>query len=106
MYLAIDSVGFHMRNGYGCSNHVGHPRIEQDNYHYPGHLLLDEEKLIAKSVIDADANKSIVCDVIGKRTGQNVLLSACHYLGTLSDNLKRITGLSGPDRVIVNCTSQ
>ena len=68
-HIAFDSAGFHIRNGFGCSNHVGHPRIEQDNYHYPARLLLDEEKLIAKTVIDADANKSIVRNVIGRRTG-------------------------------------
>jgi len=69
-HIAFGSVGFHIRNGYGCSNHVGHPRIEQDNYHYPAKLSLDEEKLIAKTVIDADGNKSIVRNVIGRRTGQ------------------------------------
>ena len=66
-HIAFDSVGFHMRNGYGYSNHLGHPRIEQDNYHYPACLLLDKEMLIGKSVIDADANKSIVRNV-SKRT--------------------------------------
>jgi len=66
-------------------------------------LLLDEEKLIAKTVIDADANKSIICNVIGRRTGQTISLSACHYLGSQSDDLKRInslTGLSSPDNII------
>jgi len=51
--------------------------------------------LIAKTLIDADANKSIVRNVIGRRTGQTVLLSACHYLGSLSDDLKIINGLTG-----------
>ena len=102
-HIAFDSVGFYIRNCYGCSNHAGHPRIEQDNYHYPACLLLDEEKLIAKTVIDADANKSIVRNAIGRRTGQTVSLSACHYLGTLSNDLKRINSLeelSSPDRII------
>jgi len=41
-------------------------------------------------VIDADANKCIVCNVLGICTGQTISLSACHYLGTLDNDLKPI----------------
>ena len=101
--IAFDSNGFFMRNGLGCSNHYGHPKVVSSKYNYPIRLLTDEEKNIAKSVIDADASKGIVRNVIGRRTGQIVSLQACHYLGTLGNDLKRLAsldGLSSSDRII------
>ena len=41
--------------------------------------------------------------MLAKRTGQTVSLSACHYLGTLDNDLKRLAaleGLSSSDRII------
>ena len=101
--IGFDTNGFFIRNGQGCSNHYGHPKVVSSKYNYPIRLLTDEEKLIAKSVIDADASKGIVRNVIGKRTGQIVSLQACHYLGTLGKDLKRLAsldGLSSSDRII------
>lgn len=92
-----------MRNGLGCSNHYRHPKVVSSKYNYPICLLTNEEKNIAKSVIDANASKGIVRNVIGRRTGQIVSLQACHYLGTLGNDLKRLAsldGLSSSDRII------
>ena len=89
-HISYDCKGFYIRNGIGCCNHLQHPKIDGGNYNYPVRLLTDEEKRIAKSVIDADANKGIVRNVIGKRTGQIVSLQACHYLGSLGTDFKEL----------------
>jgi len=49
-------------------------------------------------------NKDIVCNVVGTRTGQTVSLSACHYLDTLGDDLKRLANLE--DMSSSNCIIQ
>ena len=102
-HIAYDLNGFYIKNGVGCSSHYGHPKAFENKYNYPIRLLTDNEKHIAKSIIDADASKGIVRNVIGRRTGQIVSLQACHYLGTLGNDLKRLAcldGLSSSDRII------
>ena len=102
-HKSCNDIGFFVRNGYGCNNHTGHPMISQSRFEYPARLLTNEEKLVAKSVINADANKGIVRNVVEVRTGISVTLNACHYLGQLGSDLKRITGLenhSSSDRII------
>ena len=101
--IAYDCNGFFVKNSLGCPSHFGHPKIDKGNTFCSLRRLSKEERLIAKSVIDADANKSIVRNVLAKRTGQTVSLSACHYLGTLDNDLKRLAaleGLSSSDRII------
>ena len=102
--IAFDESGFYVRNGYGCSNRVGNPKISSDKNNYKVWLLTpDHEKLIAKSVIDANACKGFVWNIICNRTGQTVSLNACHYLGTLGKDLKRLAcldNLSSSDRII------
>ena len=93
----------YVRNGYGCCDHHGHPKILQSKYHTPIRLLSNEEKLVAKSVIDSHANKGIVKNVIETRTGISVSLSACHYLGRLDKDLKKLSEqdeVSSSDRII------
>ena len=58
-------------------------------------MLSDEEKEVAKSVIEADASMGIVRNIISKRAGQIVSLNACHYLSSLGTDLKRIRSLDG-----------
>ena len=102
-HICVDDIGYYVRNGYGCSNHDGHPKILQPAHQFHMRLLEKEEKLIAKSVIDAYANKGVVRSVLRQRTGKTVTIQACHYLGTLSKDLKRIAGLdelSSSDRII------
>ena len=102
-HISYDNKGFYIRNGFGCCDHKQHPKVVTTKYNYPIRLLADEEKRIAKSVIDANANKGIVRNVIAKRTGQTVSLNACHYLGTLGNDLKRMSsleGLSSSDKII------
>jgi len=72
--ITFDSNGFFLiRNGLGCLNHYGHPKVVSSKYNYPIHLLTDEGKNIAKSVIDTDAIKGIVWNVIGRQTRQNIV---------------------------------
>ena len=85
--ITYDNIGFYVVNGYGSCLHFGHPKVLSDKYIFPARLLSTEEKLIAKSVIDANASKGIVRNVISSRTGQSVSRSACAYLGTLNDDL-------------------
>ena len=102
-HISYDLNGFYIKNGVGCCSHYGHPKAFENKYNYPVRLLTEQEKHIAKSVIDADASKGIVRNVIGRRTGQIVSLQACHYLGTLGNDLKRLAcldGLSSSDRII------
>ena len=102
-HISYDNKGFFIRNGFGCCCHKQHPKVNTSKYNYPVRLLSDEEKRIAKSVIDANANKGIVRNLIAKRTGQTVSLNACHYLGTLGNDLKRMSsleGLSSSDKII------
>ena len=59
--------------------------------------------MVAKSVIDSHANKGIVKNVIETRTGISVSLSACHYLGRLDKDLKKLSEqdeVSSSDRII------
>jgi len=101
--IAYDRNGFFVRNSLGCPNHFGHPKIDKGNNFCALRHLSKEERLIAKSEIDANANKCIVRNVLAKRTGQTVSLSVCHYLGTLDNDLKRLAaleGLSSSDQII------
>jgi len=101
---AFDESGFYVRNSCGCSNHVGHPKISSDKNNYKVRLLTDHEKLIAKSVIDANACEGVVRNIIRNQTGQTVSLNACHYLGTLGKDLKRLAcldNLSSSDQIII-----
>ena len=101
--IAFDCNGFFLRKGLGCSNHYGHPKVVSSKYNYSIHLLTDEQKNIAKSVIDADASKGILWNVIGRHTGQIASLQAFHYQGTLGNDLKCLAcldGLSSSYRII------
>ena len=52
------TAGFYLRNGYGCSNHVGHHKITSDKNNFTVPLLTDQKKSIA------NAWKGVVRDII------------------------------------------
>jgi len=54
LVIAYDCNVFHVKNGLGWTSQFGHPKIDKENNFCPLRLLLKKERLITKSVLDAE----------------------------------------------------
>lgn len=101
--MNFDDKSFFVVNGCGFNTHKYHPHIDDQKSIFPSRLIVDAEKKIAQSVLEAHASCGIIRNIINKRTGNSFSRNNLRYLANLNKQLSHVYGLenlSTSDKVI------